>query len=179
MVWGILFWDDSLKKRKNTVTPVKHCINLPLINSTLCSAVPAVTSNQSCILTNLGKNWPGWPLTFWTPLTFHFDLCLSTGLSALPSPLRCRVFMLIRSVLFFYVCMYTYLVLFCLSVAVAVVCGLVAQRLNEECVQKPLTERTHSEGTSRRTGHHRCHNSAWCLPLLLTHRRYHTFFTVW
>lgn len=43
------------------------------------------------------------------------------------------------------------------------VCGLVAQRLNEECVQKPVTERTHSEGTSRRTGHRKCRNAAWRL----------------
>lgn len=41
------------------------------------------------------------------------------------------------------------------------VCGLFAQRLNEECVQKPVTERTHSEGTSRRTGHRKRRNTAW------------------
>lgn len=121
------------------VTPVKHCINLPLINFTLCSAVPVVTSNQSWILTNLGKNWPGWPLTFlnstnlplW-PLSVHWPLG-----SSFPSEVSC---LHADSFGFYYfnVCIYTYLVSFCLSVAMAVVCGLVAQRLNEECVQKPF-----------------------------------------
>lgn len=58
------------------------------------------------------------------------------------------------------------------------VCGVVAQRLNEECVQKPLTERTHSEGTSRRTGHRKLHNTAWRHTLLLPHTHYYTLYTV-
>lgn len=150
---------------KKTITPVKHCIHFPLINSTLCCALTVVTSKQSWILTNQGENWPGWPL-----LTFHFDLCLSTGLPALPYPLRCRVFTLIRSVFIFYsVFIYTCLVLLCLSVATATVCGLVAQRLNEECVQKPRAERTHSEGTSRRTGRHKRRNTAWHQSPARTH----------
>lgn len=37
----------------------------------------------------------------------------------------------------------------------AKVCGLFVRRLNEECVQKPVTERTHSEGTSQHKGHHK------------------------
>lgn len=37
----------------------------------------------------------------------------------------------------------------------AMVCGLFVRRLNEECVQKPVTERTHSEGTSQHKGHHK------------------------
>lgn len=41
------------------------------------------------------------------------------------------------------------------------VCGKVVQHLNEEWVQKPLTERAHSEGTSRRTGHRELHSTAW------------------
>lgn len=45
------------------------------------------------------QTWPGWPLTF---STLQFDLCLSTDPSLRPIPPRCRVFMLIRSIYFYY-----------------------------------------------------------------------------
>ena len=70
--------------------------------------------------------------------------------------------MLIRSVLllfFVFLYAYTWLCFVNLSPWQQFVV-LVAQRLNEECVQKPFTERTHSEGTSRRTGHRERHTSA-------------------
>lgn len=61
-------------------------------------------------------------------------------------------------------------------VATAVVWGLIVQRLNEECVQKPSVERTHSEGTSRRTGH-RKHHSTPGATHTLTHRCSLAFYT--
>ena len=149
------------KKKKKKITPVKHCTNFPLINSTLwfCSdGFHKWTELDFWIWTNQGMNWPGRPPTFWTLLTFHFDLCLSTGLLALR---------LLRGVVssrwfvhFFFFFFYIFFFFFIHLLPWQCFCGLVAQRLNEECVQKPSPERTHSEGTSRRTEHHKRRNTA-------------------
>lgn len=109
-VWGILFWNwnETLKKRLILLSNIVHII-FHLINSTL------LTRKQSRILSNKGKNGPGWPLTFWTLLTFHFDLCLSTGLAALPTlwgVVSSCWFVWFLFFTFFYIYI-TYYVLFC------------------------------------------------------------------
>lgn len=156
--FGAFYFRTEIKqknKQKNLkITPVKHCTNFPLINSTLCFCGDGFhkwTELDFWIWTNQGMNWPGRPSDLLNstnlplrPLSEHWP-------PGFPSPPRCRVFTLIRSLFFFlFICLLPW---HCF-------CGLVAQRLNEECVQKPSPERTHSEGTSRRTEHHKRRNTA-------------------
>lgn len=84
--------------------------------------------------------------------------CPRTGLMAPPGSslsLRCCVFMLILFFFFFLLCIffYTSVVPFQLFPWQDFMVSVVP-RLNEECVQKPVTERTHSEGTSQHKGRH-------------------------
>lgn len=104
---------------------------------------------------------PGWPLTF---STLHFDLCALT--STHPLPLRCCVFALICSFLMIYIILK--IVFFFLFVPVSGATVVKLQSLNEECAQKPWTERAHSEGTSANTTNTALRLTSWITVLFLS-----------
>lgn len=109
-----------------------------------------------------GRNGPGLPLK---PSNSAHPSCPSTGLLALPCPLplRCCVFLLIPFGFFLFQFYFIFFVHFLFFIFIRLCFHftlfpwqdfvvLVVPRLNEECVQKPVTERTHSEGTSQHKG---------------------------
>lgn len=156
------------KQKKLKITPVKHCTNFPLINSTLWFCGDGFhkwTELDFWIWTNQGMNWPGRPPTFWTLLTFHFDLCLSTGLLA---------FRLLRGVVssrwFVHFLFFVYL-----SVAMALLLWFSRAALEWRVRSKTVAGADSLWGNKPS---HRTPQTPQHRPPSHAHRRRHTFYTV-
>lgn len=164
-------------KVKKKISPVKHCINFPLIISTFCSVMTVIMSEQSWILTNQGKNWPGWPLTFWAltnlplgPLTEHWPPALPTLRGVVSS---CWFVLFYFFTFFFFYYIHG---VFCLSVAMAVVCGF--SRAALEWRVRPKTVIGADSLWGNKPSHRMPQTPQHRLVSHCSHRYYHTFSTV-
>lgn len=141
------FHHPSVNRRQDrTAPPVNHC---------KYKTAPVVSTPQHVVL-DKGRNGLGSPLKPSNSAPPPVRALASSRLLVAPPPLRCCVFMLIPFGFFGFFC--TFILYFYTSVFSFQLFPwqdyvvLVVPRLNEECVQKPVTERTHSEGTSQHKG---------------------------